>query len=358
MATHNPLRLGVIGSGWFASRRHCPDIVAHDEATLTALCRRSRPELERMGQAFEVNALFTDYGDLLTSGLVDGVVICSPHDLHYEHARAALENHRSRAGTRVGGTGRTERPRPPRGAEPAVLESLPPPATDHRRRPHRIARGGVDLLGGQRPRRAGPGAAAPRPARCRTAADVRAVLSLRLDDVATATLSNTADSQVRGGTADNIIPGQVQLSGTVRTLNSETRRLTFERIERVAAETARAYGASAEVTIDDGYPVLENDPAATDYVRRVAGSTIGTIPVDINPVMGGEDFAFYAQRVPASFFTLGMLHPGHAPRRTSHVPNVTLHQPDYDFSDDAIPLGVAMHVEIARRFWREGPQAA
>lgn len=198
MATHNPLRLGVIGSGWFASRRHCPDIVAHDEATLTALCRRSRPELERMGQAFEVNALFTDYGDLLTSGLVDGVVICSPHDLHYEHARAALENHRSRAGTRVGGTGRTERPRPPRGAEPAVLESLPPPATDHRRRPHRIARGGVDLLGGQRPRRAGPGAAAPRPARCRTAADVRAVLSLRLDDGATATLSNTADSQVRG----------------------------------------------------------------------------------------------------------------------------------------------------------------
>lgn len=113
-------------------------------------------------------------------------------------------------------------------------------------------------------------------------------------------------AQVHGGTADNIIPGQVQLSGTVRTLNSETRRLTFERIERVAAETARAYGASAEVTIDDGYPVLENDPAATDYVRRVAGSTIGTIPVDINPVMGGEDFAFYAQRVPASFFTLGM----------------------------------------------------
>ena len=91
MATHNPLRLGVIGAGSFASRRHCPDIVAHDDATLTALCRRSRPELERMGQAFGVNALFTDYGDLLASGQVDGVVICSPHDLHYEHTRAALE---------------------------------------------------------------------------------------------------------------------------------------------------------------------------------------------------------------------------------------------------------------------------
>ncbi|MEE2834066.1 MAG: M20 family metallopeptidase [Candidatus Latescibacterota bacterium] len=157
-------------------------------------------------------------------------------------------------------------------------------------------------------------------------------------------------AQVHGGTADNIIPGEVRLSGTVRTLNSETRRLTFERIERVAAETARAYGATAEVTLDDGYPVLENDPDATDYVRRVAAAADGTVPVEIRPGMGGEDFAFYAQRVPASFFTLGV-----CPVDRDTYP--TLHQPDYDFHDGAIALGVAMHVEIARRFWREGPQA-
>ena len=157
-------------------------------------------------------------------------------------------------------------------------------------------------------------------------------------------------AQVHGGTADNIIPGEVRLSGTVRTLNSETRRLTFERIERVAAETARAYGATAEVTLDDGYPVLENDPDATDYVRRVAAAAGGTVPVEIRPGMGGEDFAFYAQRVPASFFTLGV-----CPVDRDTYP--TLHQPDYDFHDGAIALGVAMHVEIARRFWREGPQA-
>ena len=136
----------------------------------------------------------------------------------------------------------------------------------------------------------------------------------------------------------------------MRTLNSETRRLTFERIERVAAETARAYGATAEVTLDDGYPVLENDPDATDYVRRVAAAADGTVPVEIRPGMGGEDFAFYAQRVPASFFTLGV-----CPVDRDTYP--TLHQPDYDFHDGAIALGVGMqHVEIARRFWREGPQ--
>ena len=156
-------------------------------------------------------------------------------------------------------------------------------------------------------------------------------------------------AQVHGGTADNIIPGEVRLSGTVRTLNSETRRLTFERIERVAAETARAYGATAEVTLDDGYPALENDPDATDYVRRGAAAADGTVPVEIRPGMGGEDFAFYAQRVPASFFTLGV-----CPVDRDTYP--TLHQPDYDFHDGAIVLGVGMHVEIARRFWREGPQ--
>lgn len=87
----DPLRVGVLGAGWFASRRHCPDIVEHPEAVLTALCRRSRPELERMGQAFGVNALFTDYQDLLSSGTIDAVVICSPHEMHYEHTKAALE---------------------------------------------------------------------------------------------------------------------------------------------------------------------------------------------------------------------------------------------------------------------------
>jgi amidohydrolase len=157
-------------------------------------------------------------------------------------------------------------------------------------------------------------------------------------------------AQIHGGTADNIIPGQVQLSGTVRTLNSETRKLTFERIERIARETACAYGAVAEVTIDAGYPALVNDHAATDYLRRVAAANDAAVAVDIDPVMGAEDFAFYAQRVPASFYALGI-------RPVGRVSCPSLHQPDYDFPDDAIRVGVGMHVEIVRRFWRDGPQS-
>lgn len=87
----DPLRIGVIGAGWFASRRHCPDINNHPLTELTALCRRDPEMLDRMGQHFGVAARFTDYRQLLDSGTTDAVVICSPHDLHYEHAAAALE---------------------------------------------------------------------------------------------------------------------------------------------------------------------------------------------------------------------------------------------------------------------------
>jgi predicted dehydrogenase len=85
------VRLGVIGAGWFASRRHCPDVVEHPKAQLTAFCRRDAGQLRQMAEKFEVKHSFTDYRDLLESGTVDGVIICSPHHLHYEHTRAALE---------------------------------------------------------------------------------------------------------------------------------------------------------------------------------------------------------------------------------------------------------------------------
>lgn len=85
------IRVGVIGAGWFASRRHCPDIQKQAGASLTAFCRRDAAKLKRMADHFGVANCFTDYRDLIRSGTVDGVVICSPHALHYEHARAALE---------------------------------------------------------------------------------------------------------------------------------------------------------------------------------------------------------------------------------------------------------------------------
>jgi len=89
--TTAPWRIGVIGAGWFASRRHCPDVAAHPQARLSALCRRDKAALKKMGEAFGVDALFTDYRELIAADRVDAVLICSPHDLHYEHTMAALD---------------------------------------------------------------------------------------------------------------------------------------------------------------------------------------------------------------------------------------------------------------------------
>jgi predicted dehydrogenase len=90
MSLQPPIRIGVIGAGSFASRRHCPDIVEHPEAQLSALCRRDPEQLQKMADAFSVEHTYTDYRELIDSNLVDAVLISSPHDLHYEHGKAAL----------------------------------------------------------------------------------------------------------------------------------------------------------------------------------------------------------------------------------------------------------------------------
>ncbi|MED5416485.1 MAG: M20 family metallopeptidase, partial [Candidatus Latescibacterota bacterium] len=152
-------------------------------------------------------------------------------------------------------------------------------------------------------------------------------------------------AQIHGGTADNIIPAQIELRGTLRSLQAGTRRSAMDQIERIATQIAAAHQARAQVTITEGTPVLANDRIAAGFGQQVA-STASLTPVDIDPVMGGEDFAFYAERIPAAFFALGV----RPPDRDSYP---ALHQPDYDFPDAAIATGVALHVQLARRFWSD-----
>jgi predicted dehydrogenase len=85
------IRLGVIGAGSFTSRRHLPIIVKSPDAELVALCRRDREELRKMAEHFGCENNFTDYIEMLDAVEMDGVLVTTPHALHYEHAKAALE---------------------------------------------------------------------------------------------------------------------------------------------------------------------------------------------------------------------------------------------------------------------------
>jgi amidohydrolase len=148
--------------------------------------------------------------------------------------------------------------------------------------------------------------------------------------------------QVHGGTASNIIPEVVTMTGTLRTLKPETRAMAKARILSILDHTAAAHGAKAEVAWHEGYPVTHNDPALTERFFAVAEGLVGKDRVVrvANPTMGGEDFSYYGQKVPAVFFCLG-LKPVGAERYA------TLHQPDFDFNDEALGVGVEAFCRLA-----------
>jgi amidohydrolase len=147
------------------------------------------------------------------------------------------------------------------------------------------------------------------------------------------------------GSAENIIPPAATLAGTIRTLTPETRARAVAEVRRIAERTAEAFGARAEIEIREGYPAMINDATAAAFVERVARDVVGDSSVETGepPSLGGEDFAYYAQRVPCAFWRLGVRDP-----TAADMPG--LHHPQYDFNDAALPFGIRMHCEIARRF--------
>lgn len=146
------------------------------------------------------------------------------------------------------------------------------------------------------------------------------------------------------GDAHNIIPETATLMGTVRSLNDASRTLLLKRVEEVIAGVCQTMGLTWEIEWDTGYPVTKNDAGAVGVFREVARETLGTdlVEEDCKPVMGGEDFSFYGQKVPACFYWLGLLAEGQ-----ETYPN--LHNPRFDFNDAAIPVGVKAMTALALR---------
>ncbi|QYU68549.1 M20/M25/M40 family metallo-hydrolase [Leptolyngbya sp. 15MV] len=152
--------------------------------------------------------------------------------------------------------------------------------------------------------------------------------------------------RIEGGTANNIIPERCTLIGTVRTLKDSTQILARQRFVQIVSATAEAMGCRAEVDYHSGYPVTANDAGLTQTffeIAREAYRENGWDPAKVrrldDPTMGGEDFSFYGKHVPACFFFLG-LRPAGLREGTDEYPS--LHQPKFDFNEDAMPLGIEM----------------
>jgi len=139
------------------------------------------------------------------------------------------------------------------------------------------------------------------------------------------------------GDADNVIPQRAQLRGTARALSASVRELLKQRVSDIVEGTARAYGAKAKLDYVTGYPVLVNDEGQTAFAAGVAGEVAGAAKVSeqFPPTMGAEDFAYMLQERPGAFIWLG------------NGDTAALHNPSYDFNDEAIPVGTSYWVRLA-----------
>ena len=143
---------------------------------------------------------------------------------------------------------------------------------------------------------------------------------------------------IHGGRIHNIIPDSVTMTGTVRTLDARTQVEVKRRLGEVCEATCRLFGATADFRYDDGYPAVVNHAGSVDLVARVAARELGADRVKtIVPVMCGEDFAYYLQRVPGAFAMLGM---GDG-RPYPH------HNARFDIDETVLPIGVRLMTGVA-----------
>lgn len=139
--------------------------------------------------------------------------------------------------------------------------------------------------------------------------------------------------QIHGGVRNNIIPEEVVMEGTIRTLDAGMREKLFERLRTVVTKTAESNGAVAELDIRKGYPVTYNDPDLTAQMLPTLEEVAGKENIRlINAITGAEDFSFFQEEVPGLYFFLGGLPEGGTP--SGH------HTPDFYVDDSGMKLGV------------------
>jgi len=162
-----------------------------------------------------------------------------------------------------------------------------------------------------------------------TALQTIASRNLEPVDALVVSICSMATSQIG---AFNVIPDAVQLVGTVRTFRPQTRDMAEKRVREVATKVADALGAKAEIEYVRGYPATVNSPRESQFAQRVGERIFGKANVitDYDPVMGGEDFSYMLLERPGAYVFLGQ---GGGPH------NCFLHNPNYDFNDEVIPLG-------------------
>lgn len=171
---------------------------------------------------------------------------------------------------------------------------------------------------------------------------LQTIISRELDPLVAGVISVTT---VHGGSTYNVIPEEVRLTGTIRSLTLAGLKALQTRVTEVATNVAAAHRCTAEVSFPgNDYPPTDNDPHAWGLSQQIGRDLLGDAGVKtLEAVMGGEDFAYYVQGgVPGCFVALGI--------RNQELGAIhSVHTPQFLVDEAALPLGAAMHVEFAMR---------
>ena len=163
---------------------------------------------------------------------------------------------------------------------------------------------------------------------------LQTIASRRSDPVEQVVVSIT--SFETSSTAFNVIPQEVKIKGTVRTLDPDVRDLAEKEFLQITELTAEAMGGTADAKFTRGYPVMSNSSEQTEFAAKVARDVAGEC-AEAPLVMGGEDFAYMLEERPGAYILLG------------NGDSSPVHHPKYNFNDDAIPFGCSWLVELVEQ---------
>jgi len=187
----------------------------------------------------------------------------------------------------------------------------------------------------------------PVPIACEIVQAFQTILTRKMKPTDSAVISVTT---IHAGEANNVIPDNCELSGTVRTFSIEVLDMIEARMKQICDHICAAHDATCEFRFERYYPPTINTEAEADFARRVMGGIVG--PENVlkqEPAMTSEDFAFMLQAKPGAYAFIGNGDGSHRDALHGEGP-CTLHNASYDFNDDLIPLGATCWVQIAEQF--------
>jgi amidohydrolase len=189
----------------------------------------------------------------------------------------------------------------------------------------------------------------PVPVACQMVQAFQTIISRNKKPVDAGVISVT---MIHTGEATNVVPDVCEMQGTVRTFSIEVLDLIEQRMREVAQHTCAAFGATCTFEFERNYPPTINHAAETAFAQQVMASVVGEANVvNQEPTMGAEDFSYMLQAVPGAYCFIGNGEGAHRAHGHGEGP-CTLHNPNYDFNDELIPLGGTYWVRLVEAWLR------